>query len=268
VTTPPSETLAGAYAGGGGAWALGPALVYDRLAEALVAKSPVPITGRLILDCGAGTGAATRAIAAAGGEVVALDLEPDMLRHNQTTRPLAIIGSMLALPFLDNAFGGGVAAFSLNHVETPVEGLRELNRVTMGGGPILAAVFSTEQPAHPAKQAIEDVARTFGYVPPNWYARLKRDIEPLLGSVDRFTMAARDAGLDDVIVTAEQVDTGIATADGLVRWRLGMAHLGAFVQTLDAATRARLVVAARTALGPRPQPLVSAVLMLSSRAAA
>ena len=50
------SSVQAAYAAGAAAWASGPARVYRRLAELLVAFSPVPLGGRRVLDLGSGTG--------------------------------------------------------------------------------------------------------------------------------------------------------------------------------------------------------------------
>ena len=49
-------SLAAAYSLSADAWTRGPTRVYGRLAELLVAASPVPFDGALVLDLGAGTG--------------------------------------------------------------------------------------------------------------------------------------------------------------------------------------------------------------------
>jgi len=58
-------SLADAYSRTGAAWDAGPGRIYDRLSEELVARLPAGATGD-VLDLGAGTGAASRAAAAAG----------------------------------------------------------------------------------------------------------------------------------------------------------------------------------------------------------
>src|SRR5690606_25178536 len=93
------RALAEAYDRTGRAWEDGPArLVYDRLAEVLVAASPVPLVGRRILDVGAGTGAAARSIQAAGGHTVAVDMSPGMLRANVTSAGRAVVADAQQLP--------------------------------------------------------------------------------------------------------------------------------------------------------------------------
>jgi len=54
-----------------------------------------------------------------------------------------------------------------------------------------------------------------------------------------------------------RVNTGVDTADELLRWRLGMAHLAPFVAGLSPAQRARLECDAKEALGPRASTVAS-----------
>ncbi len=54
------------YAGANRRWALGASLAYGPIAAELVAMSPHRLAGRRVLDAGAGTGAASAALAAEG----------------------------------------------------------------------------------------------------------------------------------------------------------------------------------------------------------
>lgn len=265
MTSTPS--LAAAYGAAAGAWADGPARAYDLLSEALVAASPDPLDGVRVLDLGAGTGAASRAVAAIGGHPVAVDLALDMLRHDREVRPPAAAGDACALPFRNRAFDAVVAAFVVNHVPDPVSALAEANRVTRPGGVVLAAVFSARY-GHPAKEQVEAAAARLGYRRPAWYERMKRDVEPLTATPAALAEAARAAGLSEVQVLEHEVDLGLHSPEDLVAWRLGMASLAPFVASLDAGRRRALLEAARTAVGPEPQAFRPLVLILSSRAAA
>ena len=69
VTDRPETTLRAAYSATGADWQSGPTRVYDRLAEVLIERAPVPVAGAPVVDIGAGTGAAGRAAPAAGGPV-------------------------------------------------------------------------------------------------------------------------------------------------------------------------------------------------------
>jgi SAM-dependent methyltransferase len=259
--------LASAYGAAAGNWADGPARAYDRLAEALVAARPESLAGAMVLDLGAGTGAASRAVAQAGGKAVAVDVAVGMLRHRREARPPAAAGDSCALPFRTGAFDAVAAAFVLNHLPDPVRGLVEANRVTRPGGIVLASVFSARS-VHPAKEQIEAVATRFGYRRPPWYERMKAEVEPLTATPGALEAAARAAGLADVRVVEQEVDVGLDSAEDLIAWRLGMASMAPFVASLDGGRRGDLLEAAREAVGPSPQPLRPPVLILSSRAAA
>lgn len=260
-------SLAAAYGAVAREWAEGPAWAYDRLSKALVAASPDPLAGARVLDLGAGTGAASRAVAAVGGDPVAMDLALDMLRHDRQARPPAAAGDACALPFRDAAFDAVVAAFSVSHVPDPVRALAEANRVTRTGGVVLAAVFSARS-GHPAKEQVEAAAARFGYRRPAWYERMKRDVEPLTATPVALAGAARAAGLSEVQVHEREVDLGLHSPEDLVAWRLGMASLAPFVASLDVGRRRALEEAARAAVGPEPQAFRPLVLILSSRVAA
>jgi SAM-dependent methyltransferase len=262
-----ANPLASAYGAAAGDWAGGPARAYDRMAEALLAASPDPLKGALVLDLGAGTGAASRAATSAGAVAVAVDVALGMLLHQRTSRPPAAAADCGALPFRSHAFDAVAAAFVLNHLPDPVQGLAEANRVTRPSGIVLASVFSA-RPVHPAKEQIEAAAVRFGYRRPSWYARMKAEVEPLTATPEALQRAALAAGLADVRVVEQEVDVGLDRAEDLVAWRLGMASMAPFVASLDAKRRRELLEAAKEAVGPSPQPLRPPVLILSSRAAA
>jgi SAM-dependent methyltransferase len=190
-----------------------------------------------------------------------------MLRHDRPARPPAAAGDSCALPFRPGVFDGVVAAFVVNHLPDPARGLAEAGRVTRPGGCVLASVFSAGS-VHPAKEQVEAVAARFGYRRPEWYDRMKREVEPLTENAAALATAARSGGLAEVQVLEREVDVGLDTAEDLVAWRLGMASMAPFVASLDAGRREELLEAALAAVGPEPQALRPLVLILSSLAAA
>lgn len=254
--------VAAAYLGG--AWAEGPGVVYDLLAEELVSASPEPLAGLLVLDLGAGTGALSRAVASAGGSPVAVDASRDMLRHDQGQRPPAAVGDARRLPFKEGGFDAVAVAFVLSHVPDPIKILQEARRVTNSGGVILASSFSWRS-SHPSKIQVEDVARRWGWRPPPYYQQLKSEFEPQVSNGEALAELARSAGLHDVGVEEREVSTGITSPEALVACRLGMAHLAPFVAALPGPKRARFVEQTLAAVGDRPQPLRPVILILSSR---
>ena len=83
------------YRGAAEGWARGASLVYAPIADSLIARTPVPLTGARVLDVGAGTGASEAPLAAAGaGLVVGADLSYDMLAWGRGGRPPAVVADV------------------------------------------------------------------------------------------------------------------------------------------------------------------------------
>ncbi len=253
-----------AYATSADGWAAGPAAIYRRLATALVATAHERLTGRRVLDLGAGTGVASDALIAVGAQPFGLDLAVEMLTHRQARRPPGVAGDARSLPFRDGVFDAVVAAFSLNHVPDLARSLSECRRVLHRGGLVLASTFPSGDD-HPAKAVVEEVLRRHGYRRPDWYDTFKKRIAELTGDPEAFARAARDTGLTDVQVGRREVDAGLDQPELAVAWRLNMPHTLGFVTGLDPARRAELHRHATEAVrGPLP----STVTMLTLRATA
>lgn len=244
------------------AWAEGPAPVYDRLAEAVVDLAPTTVDGALVLDLGAGTGAASHPVARRGGRVVAADLSYEMLQFGRAHRPPAAAGDASRLPVRDAAFDGVVAAFSLTHVDPPIAGFAEAARVTKPGGWVVASSFAEER--HPAKDAVDRALLAHGWTPPEWYARFKNETEPQFAEPARLAALARDAGLINVDVHRLSVDTGLRTAAAIVRYRFGMAQFSSFVDGLAAAEREKLQCDAVDEIGTVREPMRALILVVTA----
>jgi len=234
------------------------------MAAPLVSACPVPLAGATVLDFGAGTGATSAALLAAGSRPVAADLSFEMLRVGAATRPPAVAGDVLALPFARGAFDIALGAFVLSHLEDPARGLAEVARTVRPGGAVMALGFSAGWD-HPAKAIVDGVAARFGFEWPAWYQAFKRDIEPLTSTPARLVAVARDAELADVAVTVNVVDTGVSTAPGLMAWRLGMPACADFVAGLGEPERRAFIDAARDAIGDHLAPLAPELLVLCGR---
>ncbi len=261
---PRSASVADAYSSTGGSWQRGPGRVYDRLAETLVRGCPVPVRDASVLDVGAGTGAGSRAVLAAGAAgVVAADAAWGMLRFDADARPPAAVADARFLPFDAGRFDVVVAFFSLNHVTDPAAGLREAARVLRPGGGLVASAYA-EDDTHPVKPAVEAAAAERGWQSPPWYRSMREDAVPRLATVERATEAAVAAGLAEADVAALRVPFPELTAADLVEWRLGMAQLAPFVDTLAPAARAALAADAQARLGPSPAPLVRSLVVITA----
>lgn len=91
-----------------------------------------PVTSRRWLDVGAGSGTLAEALAAAGAEVVALDVSDRRVVGTEPT-PF-VVGRGEHLPFRDGSFDGVVSSNVLEHVEDTWGLIDELLRVCSPGG--------------------------------------------------------------------------------------------------------------------------------------
>jgi SAM-dependent methyltransferase len=246
------------------AWATSSDPAYEALSRAVVAATPVSLRGRSVLDLGAGTGATSRALDAAGGRPVALDLSAAMLAHGHSSRPPAVVGDMANLPLANASVGGAIAAFSLSHVEDPGAVLAEARRVTVAAGPVIVGVFAENGARHPAKEAVERAAARRGWTPPDWYTHLKTNLEPQVSDGRALAGLAAAAGLAAVGLTEDNVDAGLDTADALVAWRMSGPALADFVASLPRRERDALTVEAVAALGSDVPGLQLRVRILAS----
>lgn len=258
----PAGALADAYSSVGRAWAGGPARIYRRLADLLVAASPVPMDGASVLDLGAGTGVGSAAAAACGGRVVAVDFAFGMLQLDRPQRPPAVVGDMRALPFAAASFDVALAPFSLNHLVDPSVGVAEAARVLRPGGVLLATTYTADD-AHPAKAAVDQALAEAGWRPPGWYADVKATMAAL-GSVALARAAIERGGMDPQFVDRREVAFPELDVLDIVGWRLGMAHIAPFVATLPAGRREALVARSRALLGEPVAPLVRSILLIGA----
>lgn len=259
----PKAEIALAYGSGAESWDRGAVPVYGPLARALLDRCPIPLVGLHVLDVGAGTGVASEMIVERGAKATAVDLTVGMLTYNQDQRPPGVAADVTALPFPAGAFDVAVAAFVLNHIGCPVDGLRELRRVVRPGGVVLATVFSSED-RPPAKDRIDAVATAYGWKVPEWYLFAKK-VAPLLGTAGDMRRAALDSGLVDVVSTDERIGVGADSPEDAVHFRLSQAHLQSFVRDLDATRRAQLVADATAAVSDLDEPMRPAVVFLAAR---
>jgi SAM-dependent methyltransferase len=253
-----------AYQGVADAWAHGPAALYDQLASVAITTVADELRGAAVLDVGAGTGALCRALRTAGAVPTAVDTSEDMLGLIGDAAAFSLAGDMCALPFFDGRFDAAVSGFAISHIDTPQNALAEMRRVVRPRGLVVAAVFG-EVPARASKDAVDQVARDFGYEPPAWYVRLKTQTEPRSNTPALLRACAESAGLGDIGVADVIVDSGLDTPESIAAYRTGLAHIAPFAASLPGATRAEFWNRAVAAVRERGQPVRPRVLVLSSR---
>lgn len=262
--TTADAAIAAAYSVSATAWRDGPAAIYDRLADVLVARSPVSLCGADVVDIGAGTGAASFAGARAGARfVVAVDNAAGMLHVDSGRRPPSLVASALCLPFVAGAFDVALAAFSFNHVDNPAAAFTEAARVVRRGGAVLAAVYAADD-THPVKAAVEHSLREHGWGPESWLVEMHDNRAPRLATVEACTDVLRSTGLHADVAT-ERVDFADLEPRQLVAWRLGMAQHAPFVRTLSERHREAVVRDALDMLGDDAPPLVRSIIVATIR---
>jgi len=241
-------SLSDAYSATGAAWRDGPERVYQRLADVLVAASPISLAGQRVADVGSGTGAASRSIARAGGRPIGLDLAAGMLAVDRPTRPPAVVADARRLPLATDSCAAVVAAFSFNHVPDPELALADAARVVVDGGVVLASAYAADD-THPVKEAVDRAAAEAGWVAEPWISDMRARSVPLLSTLDGARAACATAGLRAEV---RQIDVPFPElgATDLVTWRLGMAQVAPFVATLPPTARER---GAARAPGLRPR---------------
>ena len=117
----------------------------DRLWRRRVVRMLDPRPGELVLDLAAGTGTSSSPFADAGATVVPCDFSLGMLTEGKKARSNLpfVAGDGMQLPFGDNTFDAVTISFGLRNIHDPVQGLREMLRVTRRGGRIVVCEFST-----------------------------------------------------------------------------------------------------------------------------
>ncbi|MRJ76075.1 demethylmenaquinone methyltransferase [Aeromicrobium sp. SMF47] len=117
----------------------------DRRWRKRVVDLLAPQPGEVILDLAAGTGTSSQPFADAGATVVPCDFSFGMLEVGKQARPHLpfTAGDGMLLPFGDETFDAVTISFGLRNIVDPIEGLRELRRVTRPGGRIVICEFST-----------------------------------------------------------------------------------------------------------------------------
>jgi ubiquinone/menaquinone biosynthesis C-methylase UbiE len=153
------------------------AFLFEPYAADLAGRAAV-LAPRRILETAAGTGIVTAALAAAlpEAEIVATDLNPDMLkvaeRKHGSDRISFAQADAQALPFEDGSFDLVVCQFGAMFFPDRVGAYREARRVLKPGGAFLLSVWDRLE-ANPASQTLSDaVAALFPEDPPSFLARV------------------------------------------------------------------------------------------------
>jgi ubiquinone/menaquinone biosynthesis C-methylase UbiE len=109
-----------------------------------------PGPGEIILDAGCGTGVFTVDILSFNSHVVGIDISlPMLMRAAQKTRGYdfqTVLADISHLPFSKNVFDKVISVTALEFIEDAKGALKELFRVTKGGGCIVVATLNSLSP--------------------------------------------------------------------------------------------------------------------------
>jgi len=112
-------------------------------------EDPSVLTGRPLLDVGAGDGQTLRALVGSEGLVVGLEKTLDVLRAAHLDHPVCAHAD--ALPVASGSIGAVLAADLFHHIDELQPVLREVARVLRRDGRLIAWWYSS--PAHEAPDA-------------------------------------------------------------------------------------------------------------------
>lgn len=132
----------------------GVAGAYDRSFATLCAGAVPVLVDRLagygrVLDVGCGSGHLTAALVAAGHEVEALDLDPEMvaLTRHRSGVPARVVGAG-DLPVDLGRFDAVAASFVLNHVDLPAATTAAMAAALEPGGRLVATTWTSAPTPH------------------------------------------------------------------------------------------------------------------------
>jgi ubiquinone/menaquinone biosynthesis C-methylase UbiE len=257
------NAVAAAYERSAQAWRAGPEGIYNVLAEHLVKRCPVPLDGAVVLDVGAGSGSVTYGLQRSGARPIAVDIAASMLAAITSSSLPAAVADAVALPVASSSVDVVTAGFCLSHLDDPAPALREVARVLVPHGVLVASAFG--ESTSPLKDIVEAVAESFGYAAPPWHRQLKT-AERSVADVAGWAAKARNAGFADSSVNVDVVDVGPLTTDAAIEWRRGMPHLAPFVDALSVSDRAAFFEQVRAKAGTGPHRFRPEVVILVARA--
>ena len=109
----------------------------DLVAEVL--RFAGPVAGRTVADVGCGNGRYVDACAAAGADVIAIDLSAGMLAAVAPSHPRHVAADAQRLPLVDGSVDVVLLLHMLYHVPDPAVALAEARRVLRVGGRVVVA---------------------------------------------------------------------------------------------------------------------------------
>ena len=130
----------------------------DRRWKRRLVVMAAPRAGSRAVDLATGTGDIAFELAAAGADVVGVDVTPRMIelanaKSGRARRaPRFLVGDMIALPLASNSFDLATAGYGLRNVPDLGAAIDEIHRVLKAGGTALSLDFN--RPSNPIVRAV------------------------------------------------------------------------------------------------------------------
>ena len=206
-------------------------------------------SGQRVLDVGCGPGALTTELVRLLGpaEVAAVDPSESFVAAARERHPGVTVEQAAAeeLPFADDEFDAALAQLVVHFMTDPVAGLRELARVTRGGGVVAACVWDHGGGAGPLS-AFWDAARELD-------AEVHDESNLPGARAGHLTELFTSAGLREIEETSLEVSTEHPSfEDWWEPYTFGVGPAGAFVAGLDPERQAELRELCRARLPEAP----------------
>ena len=211
--------------------------------------------GARTVDVGCGPGALTAELVGRLGQqhVVAVDPSATFVDALHERHPAVAVHRAVAerLPLADDSFDGALAQLVVHFMTSPVDGLREMRRVTRSDGVVAACVWDFDEGGSPLSLF--------------WSAAQQLDGDAPGEAMLPGTRRGHLAGLLDLAGMADVEDTALSVTvehpsfdDWWQPFELGVGPAGSYVRTLDPLARRRLMERCRD-LHPEPPFTATAV---------
>lgn len=156
------------------------------------------VSGKKILDAGAGTGRIALKLANLGANVTALDVSREMLRvlKNKTKKSIeTVVGDAENMPFADESFDIVVAAFLIVHFNNPKYFFQEVYRVLKPGGVLIVSNINQRKPPEVETRTEKIVIESYYHRPES----IRQELEDLAFSVDEEIVEENGVWVNQII---------------------------------------------------------------------
>ncbi len=168
--------------------------------------------GMKVLDLATGTGGVAREAAAAGADVIGIDISSRMLEIARRTCPPTAsfqLAEASALPFVNGSFDVTTCSFGLSHMPQAGPVLSQVRRVLKPEGRFVASCWGQEA-FNPSRDAVQATLDRYGQNRSDPFGDIMN--EELWKDPQRGLTMLREAGFDEVNVAIERLEGVFAGA--------------------------------------------------------